>query len=138
MKAELLYHIVLIHELAHAMMDKNHLSLNSLFSRAMEESLANMITLQWFDVFDDFNDFNMNNVKEFIENCQPIIYKFGTSQFKACVDWNKWRDRDKNMHNKLKGWFNSCFENPKLTEPDANEILDAYNSVFEEDEYNRN
>lgn len=62
-KKELLYLIVLIHELAHAMMDKNNVTMNSLFSNAMEESLANMITLQWFDVFD--ND-DKEIVKDFL------------------------------------------------------------------------
>ncbi len=124
----LMYKIVLIHELAHAQMDKNHVALKSIFSRAMEESLANMITLQWFKEFDHSN---YDRVVSFIET-QPEIYKFGINQFNAGVDWTKWRDSYKNMHDLLKDWFNSCFENPKLTNP--NDVHDAYNRVFDNSE----
>jgi len=119
----LIYKIVLIHELAHAMMDKNHVSLNSLFSRAMEESLANMITLQWFEKFDHSN---YKKVKSFIET-QPEIYKFGINQFEAGVDWTKWRD-SKKMHKLLKEWFDKCFvpellEQPKKVRAEYNRVL---------------
>lgn len=119
----LIYKIVLIHELAHAMMDKNHVSLNSLFSRAMEESLANMITLQWFEKFDHSN---YKKVKSFIET-QPEIYKFGINQFEAGVDWTKWRD-SKKMHKLLKEWFDNCFV-PKLLEQ-PQKVRAEYNRVL--------
>lgn len=119
----LIYKIVLIHELAHAMMDKNHVSLNSLFSRAMEESLANMITLQWFEKFDHSN---YKKVKSFIET-QPEIYKFGINQFEAGVDWTKWRD-SKKMHKLLKEWFDNCFVPELLEQPQK--IRAEYNRVL--------
>ena len=74
------YLIVLIHELAHAMMDKykSKNSLNSIFARAMEESLANMVTLQWFE---KYNNENIKNVEHFIEK-QPDIYKLASSSIK--------------------------------------------------------
>lgn len=123
-KKELLYLIVLIHELAHAMMDKNNVTLNSLFSNAMEESLANMITLQWLDVFD--ND-HKEKVKDFIMDKQPKIYKFGFHQYNAGVDWSKWRD-SKKMHKLLKEWFDKCFvpellEQPKKVRAEYNRVL---------------
>ncbi len=119
----LIYKIVLIHELAHAMMDKNHVSLNSLFSRAMEESLANMITLQWFEKFDHSN---YKKVKSFIET-QPEIYKFGINQFEAGVDWTKWRD-SKKMHKLLKEWFDKCFVPELLEQPQK--VRAEYNRVL--------
>lgn len=123
-KKELLYLIVLIHELAHAMMDKNHVSLNSLFSNAMEESLANMITLQWFDAL---NRSNYHKVKSFVET-QPKIYKFGINQFQAGVDWTKWRD-SKKMHKLLKEWFKNCFVK-RINQPQK--IRAEYNRVLKQ------
>lgn len=126
---QLLYQIVLIHELAHAMMDKNHESLNSLFSRAMEESLANMITLQWFEKFDHSN---YEKVESFI-NTQPEIYKFGINQFKACVNWEKWRDSTKDMDGKLKDWFDTCFEGGKIRDIGSEVVRSAYDLIFNKD-----
>lgn len=120
----LVYLIVLIHELAHAMMDKNNVTMNSLFSNAMEESLANMITLQWFDVFD--ND-DKEIVKDFIKDKQPKIYKFGINQFEAGVDWSKWRD-SKKMHKLLKEWFDNCFVPELLEQPQK--VRAEYNRVL--------
>ncbi len=90
------YLIVLIHEFAHAMMDKNRAkgTLKSIFAHAMEESLANMITLQWFEKYDNKN---LQNAMDFMSS-QPIVYQFGIKQFYAKVDWKKWRDSEKNMH----------------------------------------
>ena len=129
LKKELVYLIVLVHELAHAMMDKKRTeriegSLKSLYARAMEESLANMITLRWFNLFVDKGDFN--RVKGFIQH-QPDIYRFGVKQYNAKVDWTKWRDSYKNMHFLLKQWFDTCFSKNRQT----NTVINAYNKVFE-------
>lgn len=124
---QVLYLKVLIHELAHAMMDKSQIALNSLFSRAMEESLANMITLQWFDAF---NKSNYNKVKSFMES-QLIFYEFGINQFEAGVDWTKWRD-SKKKHKLLKEWFNFCFD-PNTEEgplSDPLQVRAEYNCVL--------
>lgn len=126
-KKELLYLIVLIHELAHAMMDKNNVTLNTLFSNAMEESLANMIALQWFDVFDEQNK---DNVKDFINDNQPKIYKFGINQFEATVDWRRWRDCNKNMRDKLEYWFNKCFEGGEIRNIESSAVKTEYDNVF--------
>ena len=122
-----LYKIVLIHELAHARMDakRNEDSMKSIFAHAMEESLANMLTLQCFKEY--YDQSVLDRVKSFV-NTQDDIYKFGINQFEAKVDWTKWRDSYKDMHGELEVWFKECFEDPKLTEPDA--VRSAYDSVF--------
>lgn len=100
---EIIYLAVLVHELAHAMMDKKHVgkTMKSLFAHAMEESLANMVVLQWFEKYDNKH---LKQVVKFISE-QPPIYKFGIKQYKANVAWKKWGDSYKNMHFLLKEWF---------------------------------
>lgn len=103
---KVLYSKVLIHELAHAIMDPTNELLNNgilkqkvlgqkLGSDAdvfMEESLANMITLQYFEAAKSIigeNDFE--RVKSFMEK-QPEAYKFGITQYeKLHTDWREWR-----------------------------------------------
>lgn len=123
----LLYKIVLIHELAHARMDakRNEDSMKSIFAHAMEESLANMLTLQCFK--DYYDQSVLEHVKSFV-NTQDDIYKFGINQFEAEVKWSRWCCSYKDMHDELEVWFKACFEDPKLTEPDA--VRSAYDSVF--------
>ena len=98
---KVLYAIVLIHEYAHAMMDyTNVLEMgNTLIDKPdfvkdgshkkksenekyMEESLANMITLQYFEATDKNN---IKIVEAFMEQ-QPTPYKFGIEQYKANVE----------------------------------------------------
>lgn len=116
---KLLYLIVFIHELAHAMMDKKRAkgTLQSFYAKAMEESLANMITLEWFK---EYEESNFNKVRTFI-GYQSAVYRFGIRQYDANVDWKKWRDSYKKMHSRLKIWFDSYFD---IT------LLKGYNKVF--------
>ena len=107
---KVLFAKVLIHELAHAIMDptnifeygtlKPKVSEQKLVSDAdvfMEESLANMITLQYFDAAKDINDVNdFEQVKSFMEK-QPEAYKFGIEQFQLCTDWREWRNNKSSM-----------------------------------------
>lgn len=103
-KAKLLCKKVIIHEFAHALMDptnwkseidfapqqKNQCQkITSDASRFMEESLANMLTLKYFDELAK-DEFNL--VEDFIANHQPPIYQFGITQFELKTDWTKWRD----------------------------------------------
>lgn len=108
---KVLFAKVLIHELAHAMMDPtNKLDDNGnlikngapqIMSEAdsiMEESLANMITLEYFEAAksiigkDDFEQ-----VKSFMDN-QPNAYKFGITQYEQhLTDWKAWRDNKSTM-----------------------------------------
>ena len=108
---KVLYAKVLIHELAHAIMDPtnelegtklkskkgNELKTKSDADVFMEESLANMITLQYFDAAKDINDVNdFEQVKSFMEK-QPEAYKFGIEQFQLCTDWREWRNNKSSM-----------------------------------------
>lgn len=125
--ARLLYAVVLIHELAHAAMDDTNTPENIgkdktkgkvLSDRdvAMEESLANMITLQYFEVAkhilgkDDYE-----KVRDFV-NKQPSAYKFGITQYEIMKpDWRDWRNN--NVCNILENWanrMNQTKENPTL------------------------
>lgn len=109
---KVLYAKVLIHELAHAIMDPTNELLNNgilkqkvfgqiLGSDAdvfMEESLANMITLQYFEAAKSRigeNDFE--RVKSFMEK-QPEAYKFGITQYeKLHTNWREWRNNKSQM-----------------------------------------
>lgn len=142
-----IYGIVLIHEYAHALMDlykrysfnieeeivsveeKRKINDNCPMKFpaiiAMEESLANMITLKLFNRYPD----DFKSVKEFIKD-QPPFYKFGIHQYEAGVDWKKWRKSDKQSSQKLEKWFNHCFSNGEIKEP-IDYSKDNYDSVFE-------
>ena len=125
---EVLFTKVLVHELAHAMMDNSNNWPSSLEAKAMEESLANKITLNWFRLFAP-NEFKY--VKHYIDKYQPAIYKFGIWQDYADVDWKKWRESNKQSSQKLKEWFNKCFSNGRIKIPIEDYTKDIYDSVFE-------
>lgn len=123
---------VMVHELGHAMMDRycrdskaQNCSPRDIFSKAMEESLANTITLFYFQK----DSKKCKDVRCFIEKDQPVIYQFGAYQFDVGVDWTKWRDSDKNMPS-LKDWFDKCFSDGKIRKPLDYSISD-YDKVFE-------
>ena len=104
---KVLYAKVLIHELAHAIMDStNELEGENLKSKKdnelktkcdadvfMEESLANMITLQYFEAAKSIiGEKDFEQVKSFMEK-QPEAYKFGITQYKKLhTDWREWRN----------------------------------------------
>lgn len=98
-----LYVVVLVHALAHALMDptmgKNYqyqplIRKENGFSERevlMEESLANMITLQYFDQLGKSDVVRYGEVREFIE-LQPLEYRFGLDQYDILKpDWHLWR-----------------------------------------------
>lgn len=136
---DVLFTQVLVHEIAHAMMDKYRIvkngeifntniaegHVNSLEAKAMEESLANMIALQ---IFSKYDNGNYATVRSFIENDQPTIYKFGARQFDISADWKKWKDSNKNMPT-LKTWFDKCFNEGKIRD-DLKYSLSDYDAVF--------
>jgi hypothetical protein len=121
---EVLFAKVLLHEFAHVLMDNEQIN-KDLFSKAMEESLANMIALQ---VFWKYDISNFNNVCSFIVNDQPTIYQFGTYQFDINADWKKWKKSNKNMPT-LKTWFDKCFNEGKIRE-NLGYSLSDYDDVF--------
>lgn len=124
MDNKLLCLIVLIHEFAHAKMDmyQTKSSIKSFFAQAMEESLANMITLKWFEEHDEDN---FDCVLQFV-NSQPPIYQFGIKQFNAKVDCTKWSRSSKDMKGLLKVWFDTCF----IEKCELASVKEAYDKVF--------
>ena len=125
----LLYKVVIIHELAHAMMDKyldDDIFPRTIYAKAMEESLANCITLKWFDEYDHSN---YCTIRKWMSGRQPTIYKFGINQYDAKVDWIKWRISSKQM-NALKKWFDSNFENGDLKSSLPDMVKKSYIKVF--------
>lgn len=121
---EVLFAKVLLHEFAHVLMDNEQLN-KDLFSKAMEESLANMIVLQ---VFSKYDKSNYDRVRSFIVNDQPTIYQFGAYQFDINADWKKWKKSNKNMPT-LKTWFDKCFKEGKIRENLIYSLSD-YDEVF--------
>ena len=118
MELRLLYAIVLIHELAHAIMDSTNTIQNvgkakdqskemlSEIDNAMEESLANMITLQYFGAAKDILDDGVFEKVEYFMNKQPDAYRFGILQYNVLrTDWRIWRNK-KSVYNILEAWAN--------------------------------
>ena len=124
---QVLFSKVLVHELAHAFMDKyrvvsegqliyEDINANwpiSLEARAMEESLANKITLDWFK---KYAPEDLEKVKQYMEK-QSAFYHFGIYQEIIDADWEKWRESTKKSTPKLIEWFNYCFSDGKIKEP---------------------
>lgn len=101
-----LYVVVLVHALAHALMDPSKteekgyayqpiITTQNGFSERevlMEESLANMITLQYCDQLNKPEVVRSGEVKEFIE-LQSLPYSFGLDQYDILKpDWRLWRE----------------------------------------------
>ena len=104
-----LYVVVLVHALAHAFMDPTKseeksytyqpiiMTENGFSEREvlMEESLANMITLQYCDQLSKPEVVRSGEVKEFIE-LQSLPYSFGLDQYDILKpDWRLWREAKK-------------------------------------------
>ena len=150
LQSSLTYHIpfkilvakVLVHEIAHALMDRYRIIdgdgirytnpeknwPNTIEAKAMEESMANAITLF---VFRKYANEDYKYVRHYIDNMQPAIYKFGLWQEPIYTDWNKWRDSSKQNSQELKDWFNLCFSNGKIKIPIEDYTKKIYDSVFE-------
>ena len=123
-----LFTYVLVHEISHSVLDKyyEYKLYSDLFpdwnleiikvtenqpqskcARAMEESLANMMTLQWIESTGDNK--LINETMSFIKNQQPAFYQFGINQYDTGVDWRMWRAYTKQETAKLQEWYNICF-----------------------------
>lgn len=105
-----LYVVVLVHALAHAFMDPTKseeksytyqpiiMTENGFSEREvlMEESLANMITLQFFAKLGKPEVVRYGEVREFIE-IQPLPYRYGLDQYDILKpDWRLWREAKRN------------------------------------------
>lgn len=159
--ARLLCKTVIIHEFAHALMDSNNWKSETDFAprqknqcqkitsdarRFMEESLANMLTLQYFteiaenakknaenavkskneDLKNAANDLEHDakekadeaeKVKEFIDNHQPHIYQFGITQFELKTNWKEWRDYKANKTSDFWSYWAGLFAGKEIVKP---------------------
>lgn len=128
-KAKLLCKKVIIHEFAHALMDptnwksekdfapqqKNQCQkITSDASRFMEESLANMLTLKYFDELAK-DEFNL--VEDFIANHQPSIYRCGVNQFKLDTSLEKWREYKANKTPDFWSYWAGLFAGKEIVKP---------------------
>ena len=101
-----LYVVVLVHSLAHALIDPTKseeksyayqpiITTQNGFSERevlMEESLANMITLQFFAKLGKPEVVRYGEVREFI-GLQPLPHRYGLDQFDILKpDWRLWRE----------------------------------------------
>ena len=101
-----LYVVVLVHALAHTLMEPKKseeksyayqpiiTTQNGFLEREvlMEESLANMITLQFFAKLGKPEVVKFGEVREFI-GIQPLPYRYGLDQFDILKpDWRLWRE----------------------------------------------
>lgn len=101
-----LYVVVLVHALAHTLMEPKKseeksyayqpiiTTQNGFLEREvlMEESLANMITLQFFAKLGKPEVVRYGEVREFI-GIQPLPYRYGLDQFDILKpDWRLWRE----------------------------------------------
>ena len=134
---------VLVHEIAHALMDKYRIvdgdslcftdsNKNwpvTLEAKAMEESLANAMTLYVFKKYATNEDYKY--VYDYIFN-QPAIYQFGIWQEQIAADWKKWYDSSKQDTSNLKEWFNKCFGNGSIIILQKDYIQEMFNDVFRE------
>ena len=149
---EHLFVIVYLHELAHAALDSSitveeeesngdkHYSISSngqnevntqdsASAFAMEESLANMIMLKYLDWYSEVEpecDKLFESAEKFVKS-QIDEYKFGLKQFKADVDWTKWRkykSEDHDKHEKLEEWYQNCYGKENYTK-------EMFDKVFE-------
>lgn len=143
---ENLYALVLVHEMSHAILDRyyEHWLYKpiykdwnieevdywpySLYSKAMEESLANMMALMWIKSYNDPRLLAQSRL--YIKQQQPAIYQFGEYQYQANVDWKKWRNSTKDMIS-LEKWFKTFFKDGSIIDPFQNDIvLSVFNDVF--------
>lgn len=105
-----LYVVVLVNALAHALMDPTKAegksnqyqplitTINKFTEREVliENSLANMITLQYFEKLGQPDVVRYGEVREFIE-LQSLPYKFGLDQYDILKpDWRPWREAKRN------------------------------------------
>lgn len=136
---------VLVHEIAHALMDKYRTvdgfgirftdsSKNwpyTVEAKAMEESLANAITLDAFGKHALFKDYRY--VRHYMDNMQSSLYKFGLWQERIHADWEKWRNHSKENSDELEKWFNDCFNDGKIIIPKEDYTPPMYDCIFDKD-----
>ncbi len=146
-----LYAIVLMHEYAHAIMDETNvlstpniagdvacckrlpikqLDINEIY---MEESLANMITLQYVEsAIPEYSE----TIESFMKR-QPAPYALGVDLYEANkndiqIDWRKWRTYKSNKtktNRKLNKW-KTFADKYNLSKIDKNDIVNTFNTAL--------
>lgn len=158
LSAEMLFYIVYIHELSHAAMDESldageipedyyrdasyylktsentPFSLSDKCANYMEESLANLITLNCLNWYSEISEDQRyyDAAYMFIQQQSPM-YSFGIEQFEACVDWTKWREyKQKNPkdNEKLWAWYNKYFDEDGQKRIDYNYSKADFDEIF--------
>lgn len=140
----LLFTLVLIHELAHAYMDKSIYVDKDDFYLWMEEGFANKITL---DIFKEYVNNNNNNkfkvspfyfVKNFITK-QPLNYKFGLDLFEHQIESKLWYKNKGIINRKVeakKNWLELNKQRLKTKSKDEAEFIENLMDVLIEDRFN--
>ena len=143
-KKDSLLRKVLLHELSHLLLDSsinyrhfygcdfttpNNDFHREIELRAIEESLANYLCLWYCAKIYGTNSDTFRVADYFIRNCQPLMYKFGTKQYNANVDWTKWLDKKKGTFtpeflSKAKEWYDVfVVGNKPYTADDYNQLF---------------
>jgi len=145
---------VIIHEFAHAVMSqppKNNYQPRDEFYQWMEESMANLITLEYFDWYNNRYKYrlhgfynltyktsitnSLNFVKDFISK-QPDNYRLGLDLFqnkfgKMMPTWLKWRNNKKDIQLRSKekqDWLSYVAANVGKT--DRKKLKQLFDNLF--------
>lgn len=143
---------VIIHELAHALMDKRDYGQKDEFYKWMEEASANEITLEYFKKFEE-NNYNRANsylrhnntkspydfIREFILS-QPDNYKLGYFLHKNYINQYMWwainKDEIKQKTKAKADWLDYVKSNIKNGSFDRNTLDELTHKVLLDDPYN--
>lgn len=137
---QVIFAMVLIHEFAHAILDPTNLAdrtiskpvfdyyIDDELSFFIEESLANMIMLRYFDASfgGDSNEFIM--VTEFVKG-QSYAYSFGLNMYEAKVDWSLWRDK-KSILSQKTSQQQQCLKDLMAASTDTDALKNVYEQLF--------
>ncbi len=134
---QVIFAMVLIHEFAHAILDPTNLAdrtirkpvfdfnINEDLRFFLEESLANMIMLKYFDASFGKESKEFLLVEKFVDS-QSYAYSFGLKMYDAKdVDWSLWRDRKTILSQKLNQ--QQCLTDLKNA---GNNLKNVYEQLF--------
>ncbi len=140
----LLFTLVLIHEIAHAYMDKSKYVVIDEFYQWMEEGFANKITLDIFKEYDKYNDkinFNVSPfdfAKNFITK-QPLNYKLGLDLFEHQIKSKLWYENKEIINRKVeakKNWLDLNIQRLKTKSKADVKFIQNLMDVLIEDRFN--
>ena len=148
---EHLFAIVYIHELGHAALDstidldkeKNvdgtlvlkvtgeRKGYSSRFEYVMEESLANMIMLQYMEWYSEIKEDESlwESAESFVKKQRPA-YSYGLTQLKADVDWLLWRNNRYHVDASKESKWLEVFESIMNPQKRNKRVNASYNNLF--------